>query len=93
MIQIVGRPGTGSLPSTIAPPDHPRLYCVMMSEKQQIKSAAEKPPRMMSFIHQKLYTLFDFFSVRSIISTNENQEQYFQKWRSHEENITLRVHA
>ena len=29
VIQIVGRPGTGSLPSTIAPPDHPlqrRLY-------------------------------------------------------------------
>ena len=24
MIQTVGRPGTGSLPSTIAPPDHPR---------------------------------------------------------------------
>ena len=23
-IQIVGRPGTGSLPSTIAPPDHPQ---------------------------------------------------------------------
>ena len=23
LIQIVGRPGTGSLPSTIAPPDHP----------------------------------------------------------------------
>ena len=23
-IQIVGRPGTGSLPSIIAPPDHPR---------------------------------------------------------------------
>ena len=23
-IKIVGRPGTGSLPSTIAPPDHPR---------------------------------------------------------------------
>ena len=22
VIQIVGRPGTGSLPSTIAPPDH-----------------------------------------------------------------------
>ena len=26
-IQIVGRPGTGSLPSTIAPPDHPPDYC------------------------------------------------------------------
>ena len=24
VIEIVGRPGTGSLPSTIAPPDHPR---------------------------------------------------------------------
>ena len=24
VVQIVGRPGTGSLPSTIAPPDHPR---------------------------------------------------------------------
>ena len=26
-IQSVGRPGTGSLPSTIAPPDHPRYIC------------------------------------------------------------------
>ena len=25
VIQIVGRPGTGSLPSTIAPPDHPTV--------------------------------------------------------------------
>ena len=25
VIKIVGRPGTGSLPSTIAPPDHPRM--------------------------------------------------------------------
>ena len=25
IIQIVGRPGTGNLPSTIAPPDHPQL--------------------------------------------------------------------
>ena len=25
LIKTVGRPGTGSLPSTIAPPDHPRL--------------------------------------------------------------------
>ena len=24
VIKIVGRPGTGSLPSTIVPPDHPR---------------------------------------------------------------------
>ena len=25
VIKIVGRPGTGSLPRTIAPPDHPQL--------------------------------------------------------------------
>ena len=25
VIKIVGRPGTGSLPSTIAPPDHPPI--------------------------------------------------------------------
>ena len=25
VIQIVGRPGTGSLPSTIAPPNHPHV--------------------------------------------------------------------
>ena len=25
VIQIVGRPGTGSLPNTIVPPDHPHL--------------------------------------------------------------------
>ena len=26
VIQIVGRPGTGSLPSTIAPPEHPHPF-------------------------------------------------------------------
>ena len=26
VIQIEGRPGTGSLPSTIAPPDHPSRH-------------------------------------------------------------------
>ena len=35
-IQIVGRPGTGSLPSTIAPPDHPsvgdRFYAIYATE-------------------------------------------------------------
>ena len=25
LIQIVGRPGTGSLPSTITPPNHPQI--------------------------------------------------------------------
>ena len=29
VIQIVGRPGTGSLPSTIAPPDHPHFVHIL----------------------------------------------------------------
>ena len=33
IIQIVGRPGTGSLPRTIAPPDHP-LYIPELQRKQ-----------------------------------------------------------
>ena len=28
LIKIVGRPGTGSLPSTIAPPDHPLFHLI-----------------------------------------------------------------
>ena len=35
VIQIVGRPGTGSLPSTIAPPDHP--YNIRISALKQYK--------------------------------------------------------
>ena len=27
--KLAGRPGTGSLPSIIAPPDHPRRNCVL----------------------------------------------------------------
>ena len=35
VIKIVGRPGTGSLPSTIASPDHPRgiengILCILI---------------------------------------------------------------
>ena len=33
VIKIVGRPGTGSLPSTIAPPDHSRLYMELGNNK------------------------------------------------------------
>ena len=30
VIQIVGRPGTGSLPSTFAPPDHPPQHSILI---------------------------------------------------------------
>ena len=37
VIKTVGRPGTGSLPSTIAPPDHP-------GEKGQTRAKMSKQP-------------------------------------------------
>ena len=36
VIKIVGRPGTGSLPSTVAPPDHPRNIFGIHLEKVNI---------------------------------------------------------
>ena len=41
VIQIVGRPGTGSLPSTIAPPDHLYSQCIINSWCSEIKSVFE----------------------------------------------------
>ena len=37
VIQIVGRPGTGSLPSTIAPPDHPLFKWELWKTRNKIK--------------------------------------------------------
>ena len=33
IIQIVGRPGTGSLPRAIAPPDHTRINALLSSQR------------------------------------------------------------
>ena len=39
VIQIVGHPGTGSLPSTITPPDHPsaekKFICIEQKDKSE----------------------------------------------------------
>ena len=37
VIQIVARPGTGSLPSTIAPPDHPQLTVENNKNEKSVK--------------------------------------------------------
>ena len=42
VIQIVGRPGTGSLPSTIAPPDHPLQKVVPLHNGFMTLSGLEK---------------------------------------------------
>ena len=47
VIQIVGRPGTGSLPRTIAPPDHPndplrQYFSLCRAVSQSMEERKEK---------------------------------------------------
>ena len=42
IIQIVGRPGTGSLPRVIAPPDHPHLSTLPISVLRSLDTEANK---------------------------------------------------
>ena len=41
VIQIVGRPGTGSLPSTFAPPDHPLNKKINTFSDNRIKTLSD----------------------------------------------------
>ena len=68
IIQIVGRPGTGSLPMTIAPPDHPpslwetaryRLkYCLKgpLNPKQPTNHLEHELPRQINLHCQGYFT-------------------------------------
>ena len=69
VIQIVGRPGTGSLPSTIAPPDHPCNYGICSKGlKKEFETAAVNEPSVFEPLkffckyHQFFFHL-DIFSV------------------------------
>ena len=42
VIKIVGRPGTGSLPSTIAPPDHPSRASDMIRSRKMLKRVGDR---------------------------------------------------
>ena len=53
LIKIVGRPGTGSLPSTIAPPDHPipvLKTCVNWAEQTQMPQKAASDQGLHCFL-------------------------------------------
>ena len=39
IIQIVGRPGTRSLPRTIAPPDHPENLIVFLGTQERVRNS------------------------------------------------------
>ena len=59
LIQIVGRPGTGTLPSTIAPPDHPRKG---VGTTQNISTAHFHPgPSLAALVVLTKSILFHYF--------------------------------
>ena len=66
VIQIVGRPGTGSLPSTFAPPDHPLLL-------QEILKHG---------INGKIFNVIINMNneIKSCVTVNGNQAGFFSCW-------------
>ena len=67
VIKIVGRPGTGSLPSTIAPPDHPQ------HQKKKLPPFSYLSPFFYINIRQRrdsvLFPLFSLFSTLKEITS------------------------
>ena len=51
VIQIVGRPGTGSLPSTIAPPDHPQCVKILQELIESKPKAYPKHKKAVLSLH------------------------------------------
>ena len=73
VIQIVRRPGTGSLPSTIAPPDHPRFsHLLILSRNGRTKiydvSVPSGPP-----VHRNQPHLSIFFNANLVEYANKCQ--------------------
>ena len=72
IIQIIGRPGTGSLPRTIAPPDHPQhsmkfkdnrfnsyginTPCMNKSQRKMIKKESKTE---LLFLYTALRTIYE----------------------------------
>ena len=54
VIQIVGRPGTGSLPSTIAPPDHPRRGKRKVSKPKTVKKKRSQKGKLKTKVKKTL---------------------------------------
>ena len=53
VIQIVDRPGTGSLPSTIAPPDHPHDIRVIQQQEVSLKEIIVEGYRAVGSLNKK----------------------------------------
>ena len=61
--RIVGRPGTGSLPSTIAQPDHPRTCSIHSHKKNKASQAIQSPRTVLLFL---LMSLLDVYSLANV---------------------------
>ena len=73
-IQIVGRPGTGSLPSTIAPTDHPprQAYFELMNVNHSTRTESKVEIFFLFFFNMMVYRVFSLESPHRGAS-NEKQ--------------------
>ena len=55
VIKVVGRPGTGSVPSTIAPPDHPHGEKISLLMREMLPQAYQ--PYLVLKFHQTVSEL------------------------------------
>ena len=66
IIDIVGRPGTGSLPRTIAPPDHPQVNIEYFVESIRRKPVSTKWTFHKMTLRQKAFST-KWLSRRSVV--------------------------
>ena len=88
VIQIVGRPGTGSLPRAIAPPDNPleivNSFCDNTGMRLNVKKAAAKGSRsyLMSQFTTPLRVGGEDVVVVVVFWLNGRLRQYFSLYRA-----------
>ena len=73
VIQIVGRPGTGSLPSTIAPPDHPLHGLINYLETGVLPRSQKKARRIL--LESSDYALIDGLLWHSRVAKSKRTKQ------------------
>ena len=82
VIKIVGRPGTGSLPSTIAPPDHPQFsYALLIILSESVVDRKDSFP--WSFVKPPEHILISHGELAIVLSqhlSSINQPATLNKW-------------
>ena len=69
IIQIIGRPGTGSLPRTITPPDHPITSLIKHGKDIEASFISQELMIGPTYLSKKKYLHANLFFVLRIMDT------------------------